>query len=155
MFFLSYVWTIYLNFKNLVLVRIIYLNFKSCHMFLRMEYNVFGIPEVADHLWNYLSNVSSNYCILFWSFGVLSAWLRLVWEWSWNSIVEYLKDNHFLGEEPVDIEDLVNIGQRFGPYVSSTEPIVDFLDLDFCFTLCLLISVVLIIYRRSSTRLLI
>lgn len=51
---------------------------------------------------------------------MLSLWLRLAWECYWNSIVDYLKDNPHLGEEPVDIEDLVNIGRRFGPYVFST-----------------------------------
>ncbi|KAJ1404107.1 P-loop containing nucleoside triphosphate hydrolase [Sesbania bispinosa] len=30
-------------------------------------------------------------------------------------VTEYLKNNPHLGEEPVDIEDLVNIGRRFGP----------------------------------------
>ncbi|RDX67065.1 Regulator of telomere elongation helicase 1-like protein [Mucuna pruriens] len=30
-------------------------------------------------------------------------------------VPEYLKNNPHLGEEPVDIEDLVNIGRRFGP----------------------------------------
>lgn len=33
--------------------------------------------------------------------------------------VEYLKHNPNLGEEPVDIEDLVNIGRTSGPYVFS------------------------------------
>jgi len=35
-----------------------------------------------------------------------------------------MKDNPQLGEEPVDIEDLVNIGRRFGPYVFSAMLIV-------------------------------
>ncbi|KAK7375603.1 hypothetical protein VNO78_35510 [Psophocarpus tetragonolobus] len=30
-------------------------------------------------------------------------------------VTEYMKDNPHLGEEPVDIEDLVDIGRRFGP----------------------------------------
>lgn len=34
--------------------------------------------------------------------------------------VDYLKQNPNLGEEPVDIEDLVNIGKTSGPYVFST-----------------------------------
>ncbi|KHN32605.1 regulator of telomere elongation helicase 1 homolog [Glycine soja] len=32
-----------------------------------------------------------------------------------KKVPEYMKDNPQLGEEPVDIEDLVNIGRRFGP----------------------------------------
>ncbi|XP_061338556.1 regulator of telomere elongation helicase 1 homolog [Gastrolobium bilobum] len=32
-----------------------------------------------------------------------------------NQVSGYLKNNPHLGEEPVDIEDLVNIGRRFGP----------------------------------------
>ncbi|XP_028756068.1 regulator of telomere elongation helicase 1 homolog isoform X1 [Neltuma alba] len=30
-------------------------------------------------------------------------------------VIEYSKNNPHLGEEPIDIEDLVNIGKRFGP----------------------------------------
>lgn len=33
------------------------------------------------------------------------------------SIVDYLKNNSHLGDEPIDIEDLVNIGIKSGPYV--------------------------------------
>nr|KYP46912.1 Regulator of telomere elongation helicase 1 [Cajanus cajan] len=32
-----------------------------------------------------------------------------------QQVTDYLKNNPHLGEEPVDIEDLVNIGRRFGP----------------------------------------
>ncbi|XP_047157903.1 regulator of telomere elongation helicase 1 homolog isoform X1 [Vigna umbellata] len=32
-----------------------------------------------------------------------------------HRVADYLKDNSHLGEEPVDIEDLVNIGRTFGP----------------------------------------
>ncbi|CAJ1955200.1 unnamed protein product [Sphenostylis stenocarpa] len=32
-----------------------------------------------------------------------------------HRVTDYLKNNSHLGEEPVDIEDLVNIGRRFGP----------------------------------------
>ncbi|WVZ01213.1 hypothetical protein V8G54_027282 [Vigna mungo] len=32
-----------------------------------------------------------------------------------HQVTDYLKDNSHLGEEPVDIEDLVNIGRTFGP----------------------------------------
>ncbi|TKY48148.1 Regulator of telomere elongation helicase 1 [Spatholobus suberectus] len=32
-----------------------------------------------------------------------------------QQVPDYLKNNPHLGEEPVDIEDLVNIGRRFGP----------------------------------------
>lgn len=31
------------------------------------------------------------------------------------SIVDYMKKNPHLGDEPIDIEDLVNVGRRFGP----------------------------------------
>jgi hypothetical protein len=34
--------------------------------------------------------------------------------------VDYLKHNPTIGEEPVDIEDLVNIGRTSGSYVFST-----------------------------------
>lgn len=34
-------------------------------------------------------------------------------------IVEYMNNNPQIGDEPLDIEDLVNIGRRFGPYVSA------------------------------------
>jgi len=65
--------------------------------------------------------------------------------------VDYLKQNPNLGEEPVDIEDLVNIGKTSGPYVFSTALYPFFLSSemvdysDFCFKPCLLISGVLII----------
>ena len=39
----------------------------------------------------------------------------IIYAHDYNYIVDYLKSNPHLGDEPVDIEDLVNIGKSSGP----------------------------------------
>lgn len=60
-------------------------------------------------------NVKSNYCIFILIFQCVII-MRMLLEF----YVDYLSKNPNLGEEPVDIEDLVNIGRASGPYVFST-----------------------------------
>lgn len=87
--------------------------------FVSLSFFVFRILVFCHSVGIWTIEISAKF-LLFVTIYIISG-MQSIWFWfsSMLFFIEYVKNNPYLGDDPIDIEDLVNIGRKSGSYVLS------------------------------------